>query len=246
MLIYTISTLQLFQWRGQKSEQTNKQTIKSTLQFEYNYFTLTSFVSENRSLANESNASMEVSTRLPPILQRNVKRNVLQMRECSLFVSMFQSGPPFCGKKKLSRRQHIVVTLLMSTQKTRTIITAKILERVRLVCCGEGEQTACSSPFLRRVLIVIERVGTKTATLVTLKKIETARSLRGKRGGGGCVSESDAYSEPDHQLDFFLDSNKVDSSAACKQPTGLTPVYLTKYQTDAFDKRVNHTNRSKS
>lgn len=99
----------------QKREQTNKQTIKSTLSFEYNYFTLTSFVSENRSLANESNASMEVSTRLPPILQRNVKRNVVQMRECSLFVSMFQSGPPFCGKKKLSRRQHIVVTLLMST-----------------------------------------------------------------------------------------------------------------------------------
>lgn len=183
MLIYTISTLQLFQRRAKKSEQTNKQTIKSTLQFEYNYFTLTSFVSENRSLANESNASMEVSTRLPPILHRNVKRNVVQMRECSLFVSMFQSGPPFCGKKKLSRRQHIVVTLLMSTQKTR-IITAKILERVRLVCCGEGEQTACSSPFIHRVLIVIERVGTKNCYLGNFEEDRDCSQSSGEEGRG--------------------------------------------------------------
>ena len=70
--------------------------------------------------------------------------------------------------------------------------------------------------FSVEFLLSLSASGQKTATLVTLKKIETARSLRGKRGGGGCVSESDAYSEPDHQLDFFLDSNKVDSSAAYK------------------------------
>ena len=78
-------------------------------------FTLTSCVSENKSLANVSKASRELSTKLPAILHRKVKRNVVQMRECSLFVSMLKSGPPFTGKKKLSRRQHIVVTLLMST-----------------------------------------------------------------------------------------------------------------------------------
>ena len=78
-------------------------------------FTLTSCVSENKSLVNVSKASIEVSTRLPPTLHRKTKRNVVQMRECSLFVSMLKSGPPFSGKKKLSRRQHIVVTLFMST-----------------------------------------------------------------------------------------------------------------------------------
>ena len=82
-------------------------------------FTLTSCVSENKSLVNVSKASIEVSIRLPPTLHRNTKRNVVQMRECSLFVSMLKSGPPFSGKKKLSRRQHIVVTLFMSTWKRK-------------------------------------------------------------------------------------------------------------------------------
>lgn len=82
-------------------------------------FTLTSCVSENKSLVNVSKASIEVSTRLPPTLHRKTKRNVVQMRECSLFVSMLKSGPPFSGKKKLSRRQHIVVTLFMSTWKRK-------------------------------------------------------------------------------------------------------------------------------
>ena len=77
--------------------------------------TLTSCVSENKSLAKVSKASMEVSTRLPAILHRKVKRNAVQIRECSLLVSILKSGPPFSGKKKLSRRQHIVVTLFMST-----------------------------------------------------------------------------------------------------------------------------------
>ena len=75
-------------------------------------------MSENKSLAKVSKASMDDSTRLPAILHRNVNRNVVHTRELSLFVSMFQSGPPFSGKKKLSRRQHIVVTLLMSTYKS--------------------------------------------------------------------------------------------------------------------------------
>ena len=43
-----------------------------------------------------------------------------------------------------------------------------------------------------------------------------ATALRGKRGGGGCVSESDAYSEPDHQLDFFLLSY---STVSCRSVT---------------------------
>ena len=80
---------------------------------------------------------------------------------------------------------------------------------------GRGNRRLAVHLFSVEFLLSLSASGQKTATLATLK-IETARSLRGKRGGGGCVSESDAYSEPDHQLDFFLDSNMVDSSAACK------------------------------
>ena len=88
--------------------------------------------------------------------------------------------------------------------------------RARSIGAGRGNRRLAVHLFSVEFLSSLSASGQKTATLVTLKKIETARSLRGKRGGGGCVSELDAYSEPDHQLDFFLDSNKVDSSAACK------------------------------
>ena len=77
--------------------------------------TFTSCVSENKSLENVSKASIEDSTKLPPILHRKEKRKAVQIRECNLLASKLKSGPPFSGKKKLSRRQHIVVTLFMST-----------------------------------------------------------------------------------------------------------------------------------
>ena len=81
--------------------------------------TFTSCVSENKSLENVSKASIEDSTKLPPILHRKEKRKAVQISECNLLASMLKSGPPFSGKKKLSRRQHIVVTLFMSTWKKR-------------------------------------------------------------------------------------------------------------------------------
>lgn len=82
--------------------------------------TLTSWFSANKSLVKVSNMSVQLSIKLAPIDHRKMNRNAVQISGWSLTGSRLKSGPPFAGNKKLSKRQHMVATLLMSTYEKVT------------------------------------------------------------------------------------------------------------------------------